>query len=237
MARKTKEEAQATRSLLLDAAERLFHAKGVSRTSLQDIAAAAGATRGAIYWHFEDKADLINAMMERIRLPFEEALEVATRKTEGDALASLRQTMQHALQVTATDERVRRVVEVMMQKVEYVDELEAVRERRKTCRDELHALMRVGFWRAARQRGVKLGVPLDVAVLGLHVLVDGLIENWLLDPSVFDLRSCGAQVIDTYLAGLGFVRPADGIAAPAPPQGAMHDIPASERPAMNASDA
>jgi TetR/AcrR family acrAB operon transcriptional repressor len=234
MARKTKEEAQATRSLLLDAAERLFHAKGVSRTSLQDIAAAAGATRGAIYWHFEDKADLINAMMERIRLPFEEALEVATRQAEGDALASLRRTMQHALQVTATDERVRRVVEVMMQKVEYVDELEAVRERRKACRAELHALMRVGFWRAARQRGVRLGVPLDVAVLGLHVLVDGLIENWLLDPSVFDLRACGEQVIDTYLAGLGFARPADSLV---PPLGPAHDIPLGEHRAMDASDA
>ena len=65
MARRTKAEAQATRNALIDAAERLFDSQGVSRTSLQDIAQAAGATRGAIYWHFKDKADLFNAMMER----------------------------------------------------------------------------------------------------------------------------------------------------------------------------
>ena len=44
MARRTKADAQATRSGLLDAAEQLFEARGVSRTSLNDIAVAAGAT-------------------------------------------------------------------------------------------------------------------------------------------------------------------------------------------------
>ena len=71
MARRTKADAQATRSSLLDAAEQLFQARGVSRTSLNDIALAAGTTRGAIYWHFKDKADLFNAMMERVTLPLE----------------------------------------------------------------------------------------------------------------------------------------------------------------------
>ena len=42
MARRTKADAQATRSGLLDAAEQLFEARGVSRTSLNDIAAGVG---------------------------------------------------------------------------------------------------------------------------------------------------------------------------------------------------
>ena len=64
MARRTKEDAQATRTALLDAAERVFQQRGVSRTSLNEIAQAAGVTRGALYWHFKDKAALFNAMME-----------------------------------------------------------------------------------------------------------------------------------------------------------------------------
>jgi TetR/AcrR family acrAB operon transcriptional repressor len=71
VARRTKEEALATRNRLLDAAELLFQAQGVSQTTLQQIAQQAGATRGAIYWHFKDKADLFNAMMERVILPLE----------------------------------------------------------------------------------------------------------------------------------------------------------------------
>ena len=71
MVRRTKEDAVATRNSLLDAAEQVFYDKGVSRASLGDIAQAAGATRGAIYWHFKDKADLFNAMMDRVTLPLE----------------------------------------------------------------------------------------------------------------------------------------------------------------------
>lgn len=42
MARRTKEEAEETRQRILDAAEHLFHERGVSRTSLADIASGAG---------------------------------------------------------------------------------------------------------------------------------------------------------------------------------------------------
>ncbi|MCC7151144.1 MAG: TetR family transcriptional regulator, partial [Rubrivivax sp.] len=69
MARRTKQAAQVTRESLLDAAERVFQQRGVSRTALSDIAQAAGVTRGALYWHFKDKAALVNAMMDRVTLP------------------------------------------------------------------------------------------------------------------------------------------------------------------------
>jgi TetR/AcrR family acrAB operon transcriptional repressor len=61
MARRTKEDALATRDSILDAAELLFVEQGVSRTTLQHIATAAGVTRGAIYWHFLDKGAMFNA--------------------------------------------------------------------------------------------------------------------------------------------------------------------------------
>jgi TetR/AcrR family acrAB operon transcriptional repressor len=80
VARRTKEEALATRNRLLDAAELLFQAQGVSQTTLQQIAQQAGATRGAIYWHFKDKADLFNAMMERVILPLEAGPKATLRR-------------------------------------------------------------------------------------------------------------------------------------------------------------
>ncbi|MDV7394715.1 TetR family transcriptional regulator, partial [Arthrospira platensis SPKY1] len=63
MVRKTKEEAWETRQRILDAAEQVFQRQGVSRTSLSHIAAEAGVTRGAIYWHFKNKVDLYDAMI------------------------------------------------------------------------------------------------------------------------------------------------------------------------------
>ena len=75
MARRTKLEAKVTRERLLDAAEGLFCERGVTRTSLTEVATAAGMTRGAVYWHFKDKADLFRAMCDRATLPLEAMFE------------------------------------------------------------------------------------------------------------------------------------------------------------------
>ena len=56
--RRTKAEAEETRQAILAAAERVFFKKGVANSSLDEVAAAAGVTRGAIYWHFSSKTDL-----------------------------------------------------------------------------------------------------------------------------------------------------------------------------------
>jgi TetR/AcrR family acrAB operon transcriptional repressor len=75
MARRTKAEAAATREALIDAAEEMFMAHGVARTTLEQIARHAGMTRGAVYWHFKNKADLFRAMLERVRMPFDELVQ------------------------------------------------------------------------------------------------------------------------------------------------------------------
>jgi TetR/AcrR family acrAB operon transcriptional repressor len=206
MVRRTKADADATRHSLLDAAEHLFQARGVSRTSLSDIANAAGTTRGAIYWHFKDKADLFNAMMDRAILPMEEALAcVGDHANEmEDPLLALRASMLSALNKTATDPQVRRVFEVATLQVEYNDEMRAVRERHLQVRNECVVRTAQGLEAAARKRGHALPMPLDNAALGLHVMVDGLIHNWLLDPYAFDLEAFGERALDAYLRGLGF---------------------------------
>ncbi|MNS91840.1 hypothetical protein D3C72_1259520 [compost metagenome] len=46
----------------------------------------------------------------------------------------------------------------------------------------------------------------------MHALMGGLIQNWLLDPTAFDLVSTGRRTFRVYLAGLGFPRtPAGGV--------------------------
>ena len=210
MVRRTKADALVTRNSLLDAAEHLFQAHGVSRTSLNDIANTAGTTRGAIYWHFKDKAALFNAMMERVTMPLEGALACAAGKAEAadNPLLSLRDSMMNALKQTATDEQTRRVFEVATHKVEYVSEMQAVRDRHLRVRNQCMAMTEKALREVVRRENVKLAMPLPTAALGLHVIMDGLIQNWLLDPLAFDLEKSGRHTMDAYLAGLGFSLPA-----------------------------
>jgi TetR/AcrR family acrAB operon transcriptional repressor len=64
---KKAQQAAATREELLAQALALFATRGVSNTSLDDVAAAAGVTKGAIYWHFRNKDELFQAILDRIR--------------------------------------------------------------------------------------------------------------------------------------------------------------------------
>lgn len=59
MVRKTKEEAENTRREILKAALEVFYQKGYSRTTFDEIAARINLTKGAVYWHFKNKPDLL----------------------------------------------------------------------------------------------------------------------------------------------------------------------------------
>lgn len=202
MARRTKEEAAATRDSILDAAEQLFVEQGVSRTTLQHIATAAGVTRGAIYWYFDDKGALFNAMMERATLPFECAFSVLECSGGADPLRDMRTFILEIFRVTEQNPQARRVFEIATLKVEFVDELDAVRVRRSQSQKEWMARVE-SLLTLAREKGQIHGaVPTHVIALGLWSMMDGLLRNWMFEPESFGLLDTGAQILDTLLRGL-----------------------------------
>ena len=69
MARKTKENAELTRQRLIRGGTSGISDARCSRTTMEHIAVQAGVTRGAIYWHFNNKIDLFQAMREQVFLP------------------------------------------------------------------------------------------------------------------------------------------------------------------------
>ena len=201
MVRRTKEDALATRDSILDAAELLFVEQGVSGTTLQHIASAAGVTRGAIYWHFEDKGALFNAMLDRARMPLEGAMQALDDSALSDPLGALRDYAMRVFRLTIDDLKARRAFEIATLKMEYLNELTAVRERKQLQRAQ---------WMTRCERiaadGVRNGhllatvKPRGVA-LGLFVLIEGLVRNWLVQPD-FDLVLTGGEIVDTHLQAL-----------------------------------
>lgn len=202
MARRTKEEAQETRSRILDAAERVFYEKGVSGSCLEDIAGAAEVTRGAIYWHFKDKGELFDAMMQRVVLPAEEMLERAESGGEADPLQLLRRATIEVLVRTAQDPRMQRVFEIAYHKCEYVGDAIGVRARHIASQNECLKTIELGFHACVAGGQLPASVNPRVAAVGAMSLVSGLIANWVLDPASFPLKRHAEALVDIYFRGL-----------------------------------
>ena len=202
MARRTKEEAATTREQLLDAAERVFRERGVASSSLAEVASAAGVTRGAVYWHFRDKADLYAAMCERATLPLETMLADAGSTIHASPLAALRELALTALTRLARDPRSQAVFEVMFHKSEFSAELAPIAERKQ--RERRHCLQQVE--RVLQQAVQKGELPKDtdtaLATQALHAYIAGLMHEWVLDPASYDLGAAAPALIDAILAGL-----------------------------------
>jgi TetR/AcrR family acrAB operon transcriptional repressor len=202
MARKTKEEALETRSRILDAAERVFYDQGVANASLEEIAAAAEVTRGAIYWHFKDKAELFDAMMQRVVLPVEDMLEHSGCRGEIHPLELLRRATIDVLLRTARDERMQRVFDIAYHKCEYVGDAAGVRERHIASQNDCLKSIEAGFRACVAAGELPKSVNARVAAIGALSLVSGLIANWVLDTSSFPLKRHAEALVDVYFRGL-----------------------------------
>lgn len=203
MARKTKEEALETRDRLLDAAGQVFCEKGVTNTSLCEISKAAGVTRGAIYWHFRNKTDLLEALWERTKMPLDEywAVDCCTM-SEPDPLGRIRNNAVAMLKRAVTDDRTRQVYNILFHKCESVKEAQPILARRKASRSECAPKIQT-FFEAAKQAG-QLPAELDprTAMIGFFSYIDGLIYNWFIHPEIIPLADLAEHFVDTYIAGL-----------------------------------
>ena len=207
MARRTKAAAAVTREHLLDAAQRVFREHGVTRTSLNEVATAAGVTRGAVYWHFKDKAALFTAMCDRATLPLDAMLEAAGNEKSEDPLGSLRCLMVGALQYLANDARTQAVFEVIFHKTEMCGALAQAagcREReRSDCLLQVEKLVR----QAAEVGQLPADTDAALATQLLHACISGLMREWVLDPGAFDLGKAAPALADCVIAGLVAVPP------------------------------
>lgn len=207
MVRKTKEEALETRTRILETAEQIFSEQGVSHTSLQDIAAAANVTRGAIYWHFKNKTDLLDAMLQRVKMPIEDALERSCDISSSDPLGQLRRSAVGALQLVSEGASAQRVCEILLFKCEYVAETADMRRRHVESRKIALARYEEGFGRAIELGQLPPHTDPKIAALGLHAIMHGLFMDWMLEPGEFDIKEVGGHAIDAFFMGLKTSRP------------------------------
>ncbi|MBA1203467.1 TetR family transcriptional regulator [Pseudomonas capeferrum] len=199
MVRRTKEEAQETRAQIIEAAERAFHKRGVARTTLADIAELAGVTRGAIYWHFNNKAELVQALLDTLHEGLDPLARATENEDELDPLGCMRQLLMQLVHQLVLDPRTRRINEILHHKCEFTDDMCEIRQQRQSSTLECHNGILLAMNNAVRREQLPADLNTERAALALFAYIDGLIGRWLLLPDGFDLLGDACKWVDTGL--------------------------------------
>lgn len=199
MARKTKERAEETRTAILEAALGLFSTRGVSGTTLSDVAQKAGVTRGAIYWHFDNKDDLLRSLWKEIFLPYEKIAEAGERDEEPDPLGALHSVLVAILTDLSENTRTRQLCQMWLDRgvLGTADRNEP--EQELQCRrqglERFEAIMR----NAIRKGQLPAHFDTRLGAIALLSFLDGLIMSWLLLPDLCSDKQDACQLTNAFL--------------------------------------
>lgn len=118
MVRKTKEETENTRAQILQAALDCFYEKGFSKTSFDDIAERIDMTKGAVYWHFKDKAELLVALM---MLHIRQKYEAGVNRRPPESIDGLYRFFQNESEYIESHPNLRKFIFFVTMQVEWSD--------------------------------------------------------------------------------------------------------------------
>ncbi|WP_339486563.1 TetR family transcriptional regulator [Pseudomonas sp. EL_65y_Pfl2_R95] len=200
--RRTKEEAEKTRAAILMAAETLFLEHGVAKTSLEHIARHAGVTRGAVYWHFENKAHLFHEMLNQVRLPIEQLTEQLCKGFENNPILALRDLCADVIQSLALDQQKQRIFTILLHRCELTEELQDAMDRHNEFVNQFISLCEQYFSQDPISEHLQPGITPRLAATTLNALIVGLLSDWLRDPELFDLQQDTRPILAVLFNGL-----------------------------------
>ncbi|GEN26603.1 TetR family transcriptional regulator [Halovibrio variabilis] len=197
-----KADAERTREAILDAAETTFLAHGVARTTLAHIAEAAGVTRGAIYWHFADKAAVFDALLERVRIPLDEIVDEAVQRLGTEPVACLREIAQRSLAGICHDLPLQRAATIVLHRCEKLED-DHPRISMITRLSE-HAETRVEqlFEQIQQQGQLRADLTPANARRQFHSFLIGNCFDWLQDTRQYSLDDARDSIVETLMRGL-----------------------------------
>ncbi len=173
------EKAEQTREELMSAAEQVIAARGYEAASVDDIAAAAGLTKGAVYSRFESKEDLLFAIFERRSA---EGLGALGQAMAGELGLEERLARLDAWQ-RADPARVRTWALLEMELGLQASRQPALRKRLAAQQRETRELLAQAITSESARMGLSLPMPAETAALVLEAFSDGLTLQRLVDPA------------------------------------------------------
>ncbi len=183
---------------LMDVAIDCFAHHGFQATSIDRIAKAAGVTKGALYYHFKDKEDLLFAAVKNRIGQFERRV-VSDLSPITNPPAALRQLARVCFDHATKSNHRRLIVTLMVEALDTHPRLAAeFRDMMQRFREFLRSIVRSGQEHGEFRAGIDAAVAAEVyagAIMGAEI-------QYYQDPKGFDLSATIAAFIEQYIGWL-----------------------------------
>lgn len=199
---------------ILDSAAKVFARKGYHGATLDEVAADAGLTKGAVYWNFNSKSDLFFALLQNhfTRNTSDLPERLAKADSLNNPLAGLQQILTDSTARITTDPDWPRLF------FEFIGQTRdpAIRARIGECYREFYQLS-IGIiehGRAQSPQNCNAQVDSFTEAVFWEALIDGLILAWLVNPELIKLDQIVPKIAE--LAWRGVAAPAACVCSPPP---------------------
>lgn len=179
MGRKTKDEAAKTKESILHAAADVFIEKGVSRTSLQDIAKACHVTRGAVYHHFDNKTAILRELLCLVNNPLDAIWKQVEEAVLEDPLSALTTCLFATFDHLLGDEHARKIHTILLYRCEFCEDLASILDWEQQRTVEILAFIENLLEQAARKGQLREGLPIPSAARSIFCMITGIYQNFI----------------------------------------------------------
>lgn len=195
--RKTKEEAEKTKSKILENALKVFLKNGYSKTTLSDIAKSAGYTRGAVYWHFKNKQEILENLISKFHgRVFSKQKDII--ESSLDPIQKIKEMVNINLPLLYNNKEFRDFVELTWFKTE-IDQHEGLLQGKIAVTKTFNDTITLLFKEALKEGLLKKDVDPEIAALSLTSIINGIYRGYFIIPDKLQSEQTGIKIIESFL--------------------------------------
>lgn len=191
--RRTKEDAEQTRQAILESAMDIFYEKGYSKTTFDEIAKRINLTKGAVYWYFRNKPDIVAALInDFVQKHIKRLEEFRAGKEENlDILADMMLLAYHHMKKNPLEYKFIFFITCQMEWSEAI--LVKIRPLVEKTKEVSRKIMSDTLCKLKENKKIKADVDVESITEILQALWMGLLENYLAKRMTLDFEQIVRQ--------------------------------------------
>lgn len=199
--KRTKQEAEMTRRAILESASVIFRTQGYFNSTLEDIARQAGVTRGAVYWHFDNKYDILCTLFRE----YQPRIIVESAKildSDRDPLARVEDVIGLLIKNIDSDHDMKEYQEISRLLKELPCEspqlLSMIDEKNHCLNELLSKTIREGV----KYHQMREDLDPEMTAMALSFLIRGVWTRWFEKPGSFSPDAIAGPITHIFMSGI-----------------------------------